>query len=116
MVKWAALAGMVLLAACGYRAPVTRLETPDPALSKEALKDARADERKRVAKGLELPAQAQPLRVDELTVKLDVRPDDPFSLPPEGTRGRTLAPFPGDPAADTPARPAFPAPATTPED
>jgi hypothetical protein len=91
----------LLLAGCGYKGPVTRLEPPDPALSREEQRAARTDEQRRVAAGLTLPAQARPVRVDDLTVQLDVRRDDPFSLPPEGTANTRAVPFPGEePPAD----------------
>ena len=88
-----------LLPACGYKAPATRLQPPDPALSKAEQQQARAAERARVEAGLAIPAGARPQRVDDLTVQLDTRGDDPFALPPAGTGGEAI-PFPGD---DTPA-------------
>ncbi len=92
-------AGLVI-AGCGYKGAVTRLEPPDPALSREEQKAARAAERRKVEAGLTVPAAARPIRVDELTVKLEVRRDDPFSLPPEGTQTSRKVPFPGEEAAD----------------
>lgn len=89
-----------LLAGCGYKGPVTRLEPPDPALTPEQQRAARAAEKRDVAAGLTLPAQARPVRVDDLTVQLDVRRDDPFSLPPEGTANTRVAPFPGEEPAE----------------
>ena len=91
----------LLLAGCGYKGAVTRLEPPDPALSRSEQKAARAAERERVEAGLTVPASARPLRVDDLTVRLEVRRDDPFSLPPEGTATAQPVPFPGDPAVAT---------------
>lgn len=88
-------AGLVL-AGCGYKGALTRLEPPDPALSREEQKAARRAERREVEAGLTVPASARPIRVDELTVKLEVRQDDPFSLPPEGTRTSRAVPFPGE--------------------
>ncbi|WP_199554575.1 lipoprotein [Sandaracinobacteroides hominis] len=96
--RLALLAGTLLLAGCGYKGPVTRLEPPDPALTKEQQKGARAVEKERVAAGLTVPAEARPIRVDDLTVRLEVRRDDPFSLPPEGTETVRPVPFPGDKA------------------
>jgi len=90
------LAG-VALAGCGYKAPVTRLPPPDPALTKAEQRGAVAKERERVEAGLAFPAEARPVRVDELTVKLEERPDDLFRLPPEGTDNARALPFPGDP-------------------
>jgi hypothetical protein len=89
------LAGL-LLAGCGYKGAVTRLEPPDPALSREEQAAARTEERRMVEAGLTVPAYARPVRVDELTVKLEVRRDDPFSLPPEGTVTSRKVPFPGE--------------------
>jgi hypothetical protein len=89
------LAGL-LLAGCGYKGAVTRLEPPDPALSREAQQAARTQERRMVERGLTVPADARPVRVDELTVKLGVRGDDAFSLPPEGTTNSRAVPFPGE--------------------
>ena len=89
---------LLALAGCGYKSAMTRLEPPDPALTKDQQKAARAAERTQVEQGLKIPAPARPQRVDDLTVKLDVRRDDPFSLPPEGTAGGKPIPFPGDPA------------------
>lgn len=105
----------LLLAACGYRAPMTRLEPPDPALTPAEQKAARAAERDLVASGLEVPADARPQRVDDLTVKLDMRRDDPFSLPPEGTTGGKPVPFPGDPAQPPAAAPSVQPAQTAPE-
>jgi predicted small lipoprotein YifL len=96
--KPAILLVALLLAGCGYKGPVTRLEPPDPALSRDEQRAARTDEQRRVAAGLTLPAQARPVRVDDLTVQLDVRRDDPFSLPPEGTSNTRAVPFPGEEA------------------
>lgn len=93
----ALLAGL-LLAGCGYKGAVTRLEPPDPALTKEQQKAARTEEKARVTAGLTLSPEARPVRVDDLAVRLEVRRDDPFSLPPEGTTDSRPVPFPGDPA------------------
>jgi hypothetical protein len=87
-----------LLGACGYKGAVSRLVPPDPALSKAEQRDARTEEKRRVAAGLTVPAAARPVRVDELTVKLGVRGDDAFSLPPEGTTNSRPIPFPGEEA------------------
>lgn len=89
---------LLALAGCGYKSAMTRLEPPDPALTKDEQKVARSAERAQVEAGLRVPADSRPQRVDDLTVKLDVRRDDPFSLPPEGTAGGKPIPFPGDPA------------------
>lgn len=88
------LLAALLLAGCGYQSNLTRL--PQGADVPAA---ARTAERAEVRSGLELPANARPQRVDDLTVKLDKRPDDPFALPPAGTKGATPTPFPGDPPA-----------------
>ena len=88
---------LLALSACGYKSAMTRLEPPDPALTKEQQQAARAAERAQVQAGLRIPADTRPQRVDDLTVKLDVRYDDPFSLPPVGTAGGKPIPFPGDP-------------------
>jgi hypothetical protein len=118
------LLGLALVTSgCGYKGAVTRLEPPDPALSREAQKAARAAERREVEAGLTVPAAARPIRVDELTVKLEVRRDDPFSLPPEGTQTSRKVPFPGE-ETETDARPlplpagsmAQPAPLGAPQD
>lgn len=96
-VKAALLAALFLvLAGCGYKGAVTRLEPPDPALSREEQKAARRAERREVEAGLTVPPASRPIRVDELTVKLEVRRDDPFSLPPEGTETSRKVPFPGE--------------------
>jgi hypothetical protein len=110
-------AGALLLAACGYKGAVTRLEPPDPALSREEQKAARTEEKRRVAAGLTVAPEARPIRVDELTVKLDVRRDDPFSLPPEGTQTSRVIPFPGEeaPAENRPLPIPAPAPPAEPE-
>jgi hypothetical protein len=89
----------VMVAGCGYKGAVTRLEPPDPALTREEQKAARAAERREVQAGLTVPAASRPIRVDELTVKLEVRRDDPFSLPPEGTQTSRKVPFPGEEGA-----------------
>lgn len=85
-----------LLSACGYKAPVTRLQPPDPNLTREEQQQAREAERRRVSQGLTVAADTRPLRVDDLTVKLEERRDDPFSLPPEGTVTAREVPFPGE--------------------
>lgn len=100
MVRPAVALLLLALAGCGYKGAVTRLEPPDPSLSREALAAARAAERRTVADGLTPAADARPVRVDDLQVKLDVRPDDAFSLPPDGTRNARPLPFPGDPTPD----------------
>ncbi|MGL6042699.1 MAG: lipoprotein [Sandaracinobacteroides sp.] len=94
--KWSAPVLLLLLAGCGYKGALTRLEPPDPALSKPEQKAARTQEKRRVADGLAVPAAVRPVRVDELTVKLGVRPDDAFNLPPEGTRTSRVIAFPGE--------------------
>lgn len=106
---------LLALSACGYKSAMTRLEPPNPALTKAEQTAARAAERTQVEEGLVIPADARPQRVDDLTVKLDVRRDDPFSLPPEGTTGGKPIPFPGDPPAQPGAVPATPQPQTAPE-
>lgn len=102
-VRALALLGVGLaLAGCGYKGAVTRLEPPDPALTREEQKAARTAERRKVEAGLTVPAAARPIRVDELTVKLEVRRDDPFSLPPEGTQTSRKVPFPGEETESAP--------------
>ena len=91
-----AILALLALAGCGYRAPLTRL---DPALKGEERKEARAAEKAAIARGLTVSAETRPIRVDDLTVKLEERSDDPFNLPPEGTRNAAAIPFPGDPGA-----------------
>ncbi len=93
---------LLAVSACGYKAPLTRLEPPNPALTKDEQQAARAAERAQVEAGLRVPADTRPQRVDDLTVKLDVRRDDPFNPPPEGTPGGKPIPFPGDPAVPPP--------------
>jgi hypothetical protein len=105
------LAGL-LLAGCGYKGAVTRLEPPNPALSKDEQREARTAEKRRVAAGLTVPSSARPIRVDELTVKLTVRGDDPFNLPPEGTTNTRAVAFPGE-ELPTEKRP-LPIPSTAP--
>jgi predicted small lipoprotein YifL len=124
------LLGGLVLVGCGYKGPVTRLVPPDPALTKDQQRAARAEERRTVERGLTVPADARPIRVDELTVRLGVRGDDPFNLPPEGTQTSRVVPFPGEEpdsgaaaippipgagATPVPAAQATPAPAPTPE-
>lgn len=92
---------LLVLAGCGYKAPLTRLEPPDPSAGKAERKAARDDERRRVAAGLAVPAHARPTRVDDLAEKLEARGADPFALPPEGSRGGAPAAFPGDAAPAT---------------
>jgi hypothetical protein len=109
------LAAALLLPACGYKGAVTRLEPPDPALSREQQKRARTEEKRIVAEGLDVAADTRPLRVDDLTVKLEVRRDDPYSLPPEGTQTSRMVPFPGEEAPDqSRPLPVPPAPAAAP--
>lgn len=104
-----------LMAGCGYRGALTRLEPPDPALTREQQAAARTAERRMVEAGLTVPADARPVRVDELTVKLEVRRDDPFSLPPEGTVTSRMVPFPGEePVSGSAPLPPFPGGAAPP--
>lgn len=88
---------LLLLAGCGYRGSLTRLTPPDPALSKQEQKAARAAEARRVEAGLRLAPEARPVRVDEVNVRPTERTDNPFNLPPAGTRGQQPLAFPGDP-------------------
>ena len=74
---------LLLLAGCGYKGPLTRTPPDAPGMSREDIKRARAAEKVMTEAGLTLPPQAQPVRVDDLTVKLDQRELDPFNLPPE---------------------------------
>lgn len=96
----ALLLASAMLASCGYKAVSTRLPPSDPTRSKAELQAARAAERAQVEAGLVIPADARPQRVDDLTVQLGIREDDPFALPPAGTKGEPT-PFPGDPGAPT---------------
>ena len=105
------LIAALLLSGCGYKGALTRLEPPDPSLTREQQKEARTAEKRMVADGLTVAADARPQRVDDLTVKLEVRRDDPFSLPPEGTKSSRKVPFPGEEAV-TDSRP-LPVPAAT---
>jgi predicted small lipoprotein YifL len=118
MVRPALLLAGLLLAGCGYKGPVTRLEPPDPALTREQQKEAKAAETRRVREGLIVPAEARPIRIDEINVKLGIRAEDLFALPPEGTRNARPLPFPGDPDDVEPVSPfmaePLPAPATPP--
>ncbi|PZU49946.1 MAG: hypothetical protein DI568_04835 [Sphingomonas sp.] len=106
------LIAALLLSGCGYKGALTRLEPPDPALTREQQKEARTAEKRMVTQGLTVAADARPLRVDDLTVKLEVRRDDPFSLPPEGTQTSRKVPFPGEEVVSD-SQP-FPTPAATP--
>lgn len=74
---------LLLLAGCGYKGPLTRTPPDAPGMTREEIKAARAEEGRMTEAGLTLPAQARPVRVDDLTIKLDKRTDDPFNLPPE---------------------------------
>lgn len=74
---------ILLLAGCGYKGPLTRTPPDAAGMSRDDIKAARAEEAKVTQAGLTLPPQAQPVRVDDLTVKLDERKPDPFNLPPE---------------------------------
>lgn len=94
-----ALLALLALAGCGYRAPLTRL---DPALKGDERKAAREAEKAGIARGLTVAAETRPIRVDDLTVKLEERSADPFNLPPEGSRRGEAVPFPGDPGAPPP--------------
>jgi hypothetical protein len=91
---------MALLASgCGYKGAVSRIE-PDSARSRAETRALKAEEAARVEAGLTPPATSRPQRVDDLQLKLGVRPPDPFALPPEGSRVQA-APFPGEPPATT---------------
>jgi predicted small lipoprotein YifL len=74
---------LLFLAGCGYKVPLTRTPPDAPGMSRTEIKQARADEAKMTEAGLTLPPQARPVRVDDLTIKLDERAADPFNLPPE---------------------------------
>jgi predicted small lipoprotein YifL len=104
------LAAVLLVAGCGYKGPLTRLDPADRTRPKEERAAVRAAERAETEAGLRVAADARPVRVDDLTVKLEARGDDPFRLPPEGTRNAREIPFPGDPPAAPPVPAAPPAP------
>lgn len=72
---------LLLLAGCGYKGPLTRIEPG--ALPPAELKEARAAERLAMEAGLKPTAEQRPVRVDDISIRLEDRPDDPFNLPPE---------------------------------
>jgi len=74
---------LLLLAGCGYKGPLTQTPPDAPGMSRDEIKQARAREAAITEAGLTLPAQARPVRVDDLTIKLDERVADPFNLPPD---------------------------------
>ncbi len=92
----AALWMFVLLAACGYRGPLTRAE-PDgaPLPREERLRQAMETEA-----ALAIPPQARPIRIDEPLREGRERADDPFAPVPPGV---ALPPLPQGPVPTRPA-------------
>jgi predicted small lipoprotein YifL len=81
MSRLALLALAVALAGCGHKGPISRI---DPAGKTRAeLREARAAEQQALKAALAPRAEHRPIRVDDLTIRLEDRADDPFSLPPE---------------------------------
>lgn len=75
------LPALLLLSACGYKGSLTRV---DPAgQDRDALQEARAQERARVERALTPTPEQRPVRVDDISIRLQERADDPFDLPPE---------------------------------
>lgn len=83
MVRIWAPALCLLVAACGYKGQVSRIDPNRTDISKEERKALQRAEAERVEKQLTPPAQARPQRVDEILTNADPREDDPFNLPPE---------------------------------
>lgn len=79
--KWLPCLLLLPLAACGYRGQLTRIEPAG--LDREALQAARKQEAERVAARLLPDPEHRPVRVDDISVRLEARQDDPFDLPPE---------------------------------
>ncbi len=80
-VKMLAPFALLLVAACGYKGSLSRI---DPAgMEREELREARAEERDEVAQALAPVATHRPVRVDDISIRLEERADDPFDLPPE---------------------------------
>ena len=78
-------AGLLLfalaLAGCGYRGPLSRI---DPAgMERDELREARAQEKAQLDRALAYTPEQRPVRVDDITIRLEERTDDPFNLPPE---------------------------------
>lgn len=102
--------GLLATAACGYKGPVSRIDPDDRSIGRTERQALRAAEKAEVEAGLAIPAEARPVRVDDLQLRLEERPADPFSLPPAGTDAVT-APFPG---TDRPSAAPAPSPAPPP--
>lgn len=72
---------LLLLSACGYKGPLTRVD-PD-GMDRAALEEVRAVERVRVEQALTPTPEQRPVRVDDISIRLEERSDDPFDLPPD---------------------------------
>jgi hypothetical protein len=72
----------LLLAACGYRGGVSRIDMNRTDVPRSALKAEQKAEAERVSRQLQFQPQARPQRVDEALTKPGERPEDPFDRPP----------------------------------
>lgn len=73
------LVATLLLAACGNRGPLVRLDAqgnPPP-------REQRAEQAKMTERALSVTPEARPRRVDDVLRRSEERPDDPFNLPPQ---------------------------------
>lgn len=75
------LAAALVPGACGYKGQVTRIEPAG--MERAALKEARAAEAAAIAGALNPSPEQRPVRIDDITIRLEDRRDDPFNLPPE---------------------------------
>lgn len=80
-VRTAAL--LLLVTACGYKGPVSRIDMDRTDIPREELKAMQKTEREMVEKKLTPQPQARPQRVDDIVAKPAPREDDPFDLPPQ---------------------------------
>lgn len=78
--KWALIAAL-LLAGCGYKGQMSRIDSKG--LSSEELRQARAAEKADIDQALAPSPEYRPVRVDDVTIRLEERADDPFNLPPD---------------------------------
>jgi predicted small lipoprotein YifL len=80
--KRAVLLAALLLAGCGHKGALVRV-TDDRAMPGETLRALKKAEGQASTRALIPPAQAAPVRVDDVSAKLDERKPDPFATAPE---------------------------------
>jgi len=86
---------LLVLGACGYRGPLTRVGPEGAPLAREE----RARQAAQTEAALAIAPQARPIRVDEPLRQGTERPEDPFASVPPGV---ALPPLPEGPVPPRP--------------